>query len=711
MHQKNQTDYVRHPIQQTLRAGIVSAIATGLALSSSGVNAGTCSFDSNVICRGDTTLTGGSYDSVSIDNSESGATLTLNNVTITGQGGLIDGKGYIYGGSGDNHLILNNNTAAEVAGGNTIDIYGGHYGRVLGGAGDSVVSIHGDSAYIGALSGGFLIDPGGNTDTTGNHNILNLITVTDAIAINPLSQTTIPPDQSTDFQGGASVWGFKEVNLVDHSDLTLRNDLWNGGKAQSPVLSVDKTSRLNVTGRQTVFGSISNGGTVNLHTGSPGNQLHVTENWYGNGGILQLGTRLEDDASPTDSLVIDGNTYGTTNVVITHAGGSGNQTLKGIKVISVGGTSEGQFVQRGRIVAGAYDYSLARGTGDNAANWYLTSELTPVDGGDDPLPPENNVRPEAAAYGVNAAAANTLFTTSLHDRLGETRYVDTDGNTQITSLWMRHVGGHNRSTDSSGQNKTQANRYVVQLGGDIASGSHNGQDRLHFGLMGGYANQHSNTHNTHTGYSAKGQIDGYSTGLYVTWLQDDTNNTGAYVDTWILYNWFDNSVNGQGAPAENYKSKGLTASIETGYAWQLAELSERSSWYIMPQAQLTYQGVKADDHHEFNGSTISSEGDGNLQSRLGVRTYLKGYSALDNGSGRIFEPFLEASWLHNTHRFGASLNDVRIDQAGARNIGELKAGVEAKLSQTIHLWGSVAQQMGDKGYSDTQAILGLKVNF
>lgn len=112
-----------------------------------------------------------------------------------------------------------------------------------------------------------------------------------------------------------------------------------------------------------------------------------------------------------------------------------------------------------------------------------------------------------------------------------------------------------------------------------------------------------------------------------------------------------------------------------------------------------------------NGTKVTSEGDGNIQSRLGVRTYLKGHNAIDDNSGRTFEPFIEANWLHNTHSFGASLDGVRIDQAGARNIGELKAGVEAKLSQTVNLWGSVAQQIGDKGYSDTQCTLGLRVSF
>lgn len=44
---------------------------------------------------------------------------------------------------------------------------------------------------------------------------------------------------------------------------------------------------------------------------------------------------------------------------------------------------------------------------------------------------------------------------------------------------MRHVGGHERSRAGDGQLNTQANRYVLQLGGDLAQWSSNAQDRWH----------------------------------------------------------------------------------------------------------------------------------------------------------------------------------------------------------------------------------------
>ncbi|EMK7712822.1 autotransporter outer membrane beta-barrel domain-containing protein, partial [Yersinia enterocolitica] len=73
------------------------------------------------------------------------------------------------------------------------------------------------------------------------------------------------------------------------------------------------------------------------------------------------------DASVTDKLVVNGNTAGTTHVAVTNLGGSGATTLNGIELIKVNGLSDGEFIKQGRIVAGAYDYSLARGVGTNAS--------------------------------------------------------------------------------------------------------------------------------------------------------------------------------------------------------------------------------------------------------------------------------------------------------------------------------------------------------
>jgi len=459
-----------------------------------------------------------------------------------------------------------------------------------------------------------------------------------------------------------------------------------------------------------------------------GNELIVLGDYTGNHGQIYFNTVLGDDSSQTDRMKIGGDTSGTTYVHVNNVGGTGDYTTHGIELISVAGQSNGVFLQKDRIVGGAYEYYLSRGKDTDYSNWYLvntkpepapeptpdpTPDPTPEPGpgpGPEPTPkPEPIIRPEGTEYAANLLAANTLFVHRLHDRLGETHYVDAlTGEEKVTSMWLRNIGGHTRFKDSTGQLKTQANRYVLQLGGDVAQWSGNANNRFHFGVMGGYANQKSNTRSSYSGYRADGSVSGYSVGMYGTWLQDNQEKTGGYVDTWMLYNWFNNTVSGEKLASEGYKSKGITASVEAGYTWKTGEKNTRESYYIQPVAQLTWMGVKADDHHESNGTRVSGKGDGNIQSRLGARAFIKGHSLVDEGKNRVFEPFVEINWLHNTKTFGTRMDGVEVKIAGTRNIGEIKTGVEGQLNPNLNLWGNVAQQIGDQGYSDTQAMIGIK---
>lgn len=528
---------------------------------------------------------------------------------------------------------------------------------------------------------------------------------------------------------------------------------------------VDNQGLLQVSGADAIFtigGDLVNHGAVSLGQKgmATGNQLVINGNYAGDGGHLYFNTVLGDDDSLTDKMIVKGDTSGSTDVSVTNAGGSGASTLNGIEIIHVDGQSDGAFVQSGRIAAGMYDYYLTRGEGDNSGNWYLsnssdtppapdTDDDTPptpdADGGDNtPVPDSDggsdshtdgsgddsgtdvnptptpdatpNVRPEAGSYTANLAAANTMFITTLHDRLGETQYVDAlTGEKKVTSLWLRQTGGHNRWHDNSGQLKTQSNRYTVQLGGDVAQWSEDGLDRWHLGLMAGYGRNDSSTEASRTGYHSDGSVDGYSAGVYATWYANNIDHTGAYLDSWVQYSWFNNDVQGEGIQSESYKSSGFTTSLELGYTWKLGETyssrGSRHEWYLQPQAQAVWMGVKADDHREANGTRVSGEGDGNVQTRLGLRAYAKGHSDIDNGKGREFQPFVEVNWLHNTKDFGVQMDGVSIAQSGTRNLGEVKAGVEGQLSPNVNVWGNVGVRLGDDSYSDASAMLGIKYNF
>lgn len=482
--------------------------------------------------------------------------------------------------------------------------------------------------------------------------------------------------------------------------------------------------------------TLNAGGTINFQHAEDAawQTLTISDDFIGNGGKLVFNTVLFDDASETDKLIVEGNTSGHTGVEVNNIGGTGAQTIEGIEIVSVGGNSDGTFEKASRIVAGGYDYNVVQ----KGKNWFLTSLVEPVDPPVDPVDPpvdpvdppvgpvippqepvppaappqsEHQYRPEFGSYQANSYAANTLFMTRLHDRLGETQYTDLlTGEQKATSLWMRNVGGHTRFRDGSGQLKTTANRYVLQLGGDIAQWSTDGLDRWHLGLMAGYGNSQSRSASSLTGYHSRGEVNGYSVGLYGTWYANDADRSGTYVDSWMLYNRFDNKVMGQDQATENYRSSGVTASVEAGYSVKMGE-SGRNSYWIQPKAQAVWMDVQADDHRERNGTRVKDETQGNLMTRLGVKAYISGHNAIDDGKSRTFQPFIEANWIHNTQTTRIRMDDVSNEMRGARNIGELKTGVEGQITPQLSVWGNVAQQIGDKGYSDTQGMMGVKYSF
>ncbi|EKM1661634.1 TPA: autotransporter outer membrane beta-barrel domain-containing protein [Escherichia coli] len=590
----------------------------------------------------------------------------------------------------------------------TTGTFSGHYGVVQAISGTTILSGNNEQ-YNGSIN----IENGSGIVISEQKNLgTSVITDNGLLTI----------DTTTDWQLANDVSGVGNVRKTGTGSLTVGNNaVWTGqtdinagtlilGNADVPVMLA--SSQVNIakngilTGFGGVTGNVTNSGTFDLKADATGNVLTVGGNYTGNNGTLLMNTVLGDDSSVTDKLVIKGDASGLTHLKITNAGGTGAQTLNGIELIHVDGNAgKAEFVQAGRIAAGVYDYTLRRGNVNNSDNWYLTSgKNTP------------ELRPEAGSYTTNMAAVNTMFVTQLHERLGPMLYTDViTGEKKNTSMWMRHEGGHNRWRDGTGQLKTQSNRYVVQLGGDIAQWGWGETDRWHIGVMAGYGNDHNSTDSARTGYRSKGSVNGYSAGLYATWFANDETHNGAYLDTWAQYGWFDNHVKGDGLPGESWKSKGLTASLETGYTWKAGEFSGNhgslNEWYVQPQAQVVWMGVKADEHRESNGTRVESTGDGNVRTRLGVKTWIKGHNRMDDGKSREFRPFVEVNWLHNTHDFGTRMNGVTVHQDGARNIGEVKAGVEGQINDRLNLWGNVGVQAGDKGYSDTSAMLGVKYTF
>lgn len=602
-------------------------------------------------------------------------------------------------------------------------------------ANNSVIHADGYGAVFDQNPGG--TNPGTGVSTLNLNNTTLQADNQDAIWVQQNSQAVINlVGQNTKLLAGAgkdvlrSDAGSTTTMTVDGSNVTgnvvnnggathislVNQGSWSGSMQGTTDIALASGTNWNMAGSSVITQAMDNAGTVTLSdSGSTTRNTLTVGNYTSNDGTLVFNSLLAGDDSPTDKLHIQGDSNGTSNVVVTNLGGQGAQTQNGIPLIHVDGTANGDFQKKGRIVAGAYEYNLLHSA--DKKDWFLASELIQPDNftynSDSPIP---LYRPEAGSYIANQAAANTMFITRLRDRQGETRYIDpVTGQAGVTTLWLRQVGSHNGfHSGPENQLKTQSNTYVAQLGGELANGSTDGHDSWHLGVMGGYGQNHSDTIATTTKYQAKGTVTGYSVGAYATWLANDADRTGPYVDTWLQYGWFDNKVDGDQLSGESYKSSGFTASMETGYTFNIGHSGGGENptyYYIEPNIQAIWMDVRRNDHRESNGTETSGADEGNLQSRVGTRFFINGHNKIDNGKNRSFQPFVEVNWIHNTRQFAVNMDGVNISQNGATDIGELKLGVEGQISKAVQLWGNVGQQMGDKGYNNTTAILGIKYSF
>lgn len=668
---------------------------------------------------------------IGIDNEDQGIVSTLTNngvisglvVGIRNYGtiGHIINMDTITGGGADARTlaILNEGTITD-----GILNYGVLNGDVvLGGA---TLTIAGNNA---ALLGDVTGDSGsrlivGDSDHLATFTAAGLAHV-EKISVG--SGSTLTVSQPADWRASGNTADAVNINgaLVMNDGSALTGNLLNNG-----IVTLAQPGHVFAR----LAGNTTNGGNIVLNptAASAGNTLTINGDYAGvAGSSLSLGTVLGDDSSLTDKLVITGTMSGESVLNIINENGAGGQTLEGIQVVKVDGTSSGTFTQNGRLVAGVYDYALRKGntSGTDANGWYLSSTAPSLQGSPTspgapgtptaPHPPANlmsMIRPETASYISNQQAARTVFTFSVNDRARETPYTNVfTGKSDMTSTWIRNEGGHNKSSSSNGQNKTTADRYVLQLGGNVGEWSSASAGKTLLGVMGGYAIQHSHTRNTLTGNTSRGNVHGYSAGLYGEWYQHTEDSAGLYVGSWLQYAWFDNEVKGGGLPAESYKSQGLSASLETGYSWQIADWAhvgalDHSLW-LRPHAQIVWSGIQADDRTEDNGTRVSDAGHDNVQTTLGMRVFLKAKSVKGQESEFEYQPFIEANWIYNTQDAGVRMNDAGVRLDGARNIGELKTGIEGKLNHSLSIWAEVAQQMGGKAYRDTQGALGIKYQF
>ena len=533
---------------------------------------------------------------------------------------------------------------------------------------------------------------------------------------------------SLDMASGSRLVGVTFVNTDPTVDSSLN-------------LSLAEQTQWTITGDSSLT-QLNNAGDIVFDTPSQNGQfktLTINGNYHGDNSHLYLNTQLGDDNSPTDKVIITGDTSGSTTLYVNNIGGEGALTTKGIEVIDVGGQSDGVFTQGNQVQTGLYEYRLYEDGGD----WYLRSQavppvdpddgddvtpvdpdddddVTPVDpndgddvtpvypddGGDvtpvypddggDSKPVDPQYRADIGAYLGNQWMARNLQMQTLYDREGSQLRTD-DG-----SMWMRFKAGDASSTAADGHVDIDNTYSQLQIGGDVLSWD-NGEQSLKAGLMVSYINADTDSTGNRgadgSRFSASGNVAGYNLGAYATWFADAKNHSGLYVDSWYQYGLYNNSVDNGVVGSTDYDSAASAASLETGYRYDIG-LENLNTVSLTPQAQVTWQQYKADAVVQ-NGTRIDGQNGDSWTTRLGLRVDGK----LHKNTTSVIQPFAEVNWLHTSDDVGVAFDGAEVKQDLPADRAEMKVGIQANLNSQWSITGQVAGQKGRNDYGDLSGSL------
>ena len=492
------------------------------------------------------------------------------------------------------------------------------------------------------------------------------------------------------------------------------------GSGNPMGLFIQSTSTLSMgQSAFTVNGDVYNAGLINLRhaSGVPGNVLSIFGNYAGTGGIVQLNTALGNDASATDKLVVNGNTSGTTRVLVTNAGGLGAATVNGIQVVKVTGTSsEGNFTLAAPVQAGAYEYGLHRGgrTDGDANSFYLSSVYNPtpvppvVPGTTSvpaPVPAPEVFRPAASGYVMGQLATAELglgLLGSLHKRVGEQQtlkwdYCGCDAKAPEDQVWMR-LHAQRLDVDGKRQFGFEQEMQYFQLGKDLAirySGDPGDKSRNHTGISVGYGRTNVNFNDRRRGDAGMGYDTGKMKGEMLTLGAYHTRyaGNGSYLDLvgqlHSVRNKYADKYGGEG----KQKGTGMGLSVEVGRPWQIGE----SQWLIEPQAQLTYQVTRyrgfADNISAVDGFTSQS-----LRGRVGARLAWNDKAERSDQLTRTNTFYFTANLLHEFKDPKAvTIGSTAVGEWGKQTWAELGVGGQMPLSKTTYLYGGVQYQRSLSG--------------
>ncbi|MER9328658.1 autotransporter outer membrane beta-barrel domain-containing protein, partial [Mesorhizobium sp. M0488] len=406
-------------------------------------------------------------------------------------------------------------------------------------------------------------------------------------------------------------------------------------------------------------------------------------------------------------------------------GGSGDQTVEGIKIVDVGGISNGSFSLKGNytfegdqaVVGGAYAYRLYQGgtstPGDG--DWYLRSAL--IDGGGPGTPLYQAGAPLYEAYAGVLQTFNQLGT--LQQRLGNRSWtVEAQGADGISDevkaeagigLWGRIEGTSGSYDPESSTTATSydTSTWRLQTGADmLLSDSAAGQ------LIGGVAFQYGTVSADVSSVFGSGSIDSTGTGVSgsLTWYGAE----GFYLDGQAQVIWYDSNLDSATAGqrlVDGNNGVGYALGVEAGKRIMLDP-----NWSLTPQAQLAWSSVDLDAFTDAFGARVTPGSNDSLLGRLGLsldhqtqwqdRSGRAGHTNL-YGLANLYYDFEDGS---SVDLAGSSLSNRNQQLWGGLGIGGTINWADDRFS----VFGEAIARTALEDFGDSHALtgsLGLRVKW
>lgn len=281
----------------------------------------------------------------------------------------------------------------------------------------------------------------------------------------------------------------------------------------------------------------------------------------------------------------------------------------------------------------------------------------------------------------------------------------------VSPVWIHYSNMGSNGLVSNAFNAGNKTDYM-RIGSDLLnSNAFNGDVRI--GFMSTMGNSRTNIASRSTGTKTRGEINGYTMGMYGSWFNDIKSGHGLYADSWLQLGQFDNTVSGEvyRGSKENYKSQILSSSFEAGYTMPFNNGNkEKNGVVITPQVQLTYHQLSTDTHYDSNALTVKSKNSDGMIGRVGMR-FATGKKGVSLGDHNVLHASFETNIIHNGLTNQLNFDGLTLSDQKAKNSVETKLGFQTDLGSQFQFNGNVSNTWSRDSSKQYGAYLGASYRF